>query len=158
MREKGFTFIEALVYMGLAAIFLPVAVSFVLLAINSRIRNEEVGNVEQEGVRALRTMIQAMRDGFAIEVPVFSTSSTIATIRNSPNSSDITTFSLSNSQIQIQEVSNPVRALTSNRASASNLVFTNVSHEGTPGVITIEFILTAGKYSKKFYGAGAIRR
>jgi len=157
-NSRGFTLIEVAIYLVIAVFLMSMAINFFILAVNSRIQKESVSGVEQEGQRALSVIIQTVRNGFAIEKPIFGNATSTLIIRNATSSTDITTFNLSGGQIYITGSSTAARPLTSNQPAVSNLLFSNITREGTPGAARIEFTMTGRNYSKKFYGSAAIRQ
>jgi len=140
----GFTLIELILYVGLAAVMILAVSIFLSTMLQSRVRNQTVLEVESQGIQVMQIVTQAGRNA---------------------NSIDFTTsFDLSQGVIIMNDGSGPV-ALTNSRVVASNLTFQNLSRTDTPGTIRIQFTLThinpsernEYDFSKTFYGSATLR-
>ena len=67
--SRGFTLIELLLYVSLAAIML-LAVSVILsILLQTRVKNQTIAVVEQEGRAAIQAMTQSIRNAQSINSP-----------------------------------------------------------------------------------------
>ncbi len=142
--QRGFTLVELLLYVSIiGAIVLSVA-GFLSLLMQSRVKNQTISEVEQQGIQVMQIITQTGRNAGSINFT--------------------TAFDLSGGVIRINDGSGPV-ALTNSRVTASGLTFQNLSRAGTPGTIRIQFTLThinpSGRneydYNKTFYGTATLR-
>jgi len=142
--NKGFTLIELLLYVSIVGAMILSVSSFLPLLMESRVKNQTIAEVEQQGIQVMQIVTQAGRNA---------------------NSIDFTTsFDLSQGVIIMNDGSGPV-ALTNSRVVASNLAFQNLSRTDTPGTIRIQFTLThinpsernEYDFSKTFYGSATLR-
>lgn len=138
--NKGFTLIELLLYVSIVGAIIFSVAGFLSLSMQSRVKNQTIAEVEQQGVQVMQIITQAGR-----------------------NTTDInftSAFDLSGGVIRQNSL-----ALTNSRVVASALTFQNLSRAGTPGTIRIQFTLThvnpSGRneydYIKTFYGSATLR-
>lgn len=163
--KKGFTLMELLLYISISGIiFLGVSV-LLFLVLQSRIKNQTVAEVEQQGVQVMQLITQTVRNAENINSPASGSSASSFSLDVVPSSDDPTVFDLSSGVIRIVEGAGPSIPITSSSVTGSNLTFENLSRPGTPGVIRIQFTLTrvnvTGRneydYSKTFYGSASLR-
>ncbi len=138
--QKGFTLIELLLYVSIVGAIIFSVAGFLSLLMQSRVKNQAISEVEQQGVQVMQLVTQ--------------------TGRNATNINFSSVFDLSGGTIRQNTI-----ALTNSRVVASNLTFQNLSRTGTPGTIRVQFTLThinpEGRneynYSKTFYGSASLR-
>lgn len=139
--QKGFTLIELLLYVSISALLLLVISLFLQMLLESRIKNQTIAEVEQQGLQVMQIITQAGRNAADI---------------NFTN-----TFDLSSGVIRENSI-----ALTNSRVTASGLTFQNFSRTNTPGTIRISFTLAhvnpegRNEYSftKTFTGSATLRQ
>lgn len=157
-NQNGFTLVELLLYISIVgAIVLSIA-GFLSLLMQSRVKNQTIAEVEQQGVQVMQIITQTGRNAAAINSP--STGSSASSL-----SVDTTVFDLSGDAIRIIEGAGSPITLTNSRVAASSLTFINLSRTGTPGIIKIQFTLThvnsEGRqeynFNKTFYGSATLR-
>jgi len=148
--RRGFTIIEVLIYIALIAFLVPLTADLFLTTVNSGALNREVREARSEAARALQIMTQTIRNSSTIIEPAFNANSTRLIVAS-------TTFSLDAGQIKVQENGGPVEPLTATGFQISDLLFSNSSKFGTPGLVKISFKIKKGDYDKKYYGAAALR-
>lgn len=164
-RGEGFSLVEILLSIGIAALIL-VSLSFALSQVlESRVKQQVIAEVEQQGVQVIQLITQSIRNANSINSPSISTSDTTLSLNVVEAAADPTLFNLSSGVIQIKEGTASPVALTAAPVTASDLTFSNLSQTGTPGTVRIQFTLTysnpAGRqeydYSKTFYASASIR-
>ncbi len=139
--RKGFTLIELLLYVAIVGAIVFSIAGFLSLLMQSRVKNQTIAEVEQQGTAVMQIITQSGRN---------------ATSVNFTNA-----FDISGGVIRENSV-----ALTNSRVVASGLTFQNLSRAGTPGTTRIQFTLThinpEGRneynYSKTFYGTSSVRK
>lgn len=68
-RKQGFTLIELLLYVAIiGAIILSVS-GFLSLIMSSRIKNQAIAEVEQQGIQVMQTLTQTIRNASTISIP-----------------------------------------------------------------------------------------
>lgn len=138
--NKGFTLIELLLYVSIVGTVIFSIAGFLSLSMQSRLKNQTIAEVEQQGVQVMQIITQAGRNATDINFT--------------------STFDLSGGVIRENTI-----ALTNSRVVASDLTFQNLSRAGTPGTIKVQFTLThvnpEGRqeynFSKTFYGSASLR-
>lgn len=163
---KGFTLIELLLYISLASIILIITSLFLSTLLESRIKNQSIAEVEQQGAQVMHLITQTLRNAEAVNSPLPGANSSTLSIDVINAASDPTIFDLSTDAIRITEGAEAAISLTNNLVTASNLDFTNLSRSGTPGAVHITFTLThvnpSGRnefaFSRTFYGSASLRQ
>lgn len=163
--KKGFTLIELLLYLSLSAIMILIVSVFLATLLQSRIKNQAIAEVDQQGIQVMQLISQTIRNAENINYPGQGASASTLSLDVIESSNDPTVFDISNGTIRIIEGSDSATSLTSNRITASNLTFQNLSRDDTPGVIRIQFTLShvnpSGRneydYSKTFYGSASLK-
>lgn len=164
-KNNGVTLLELMLYTSLAAIILLTISIFLSTTLVARIKNQTVYEVEQQGSQVMELITQAIREAKSINSPPIGSSSATLSLGMADSSKNPTIFSVSSGSIQIQEGAAVPTTITSNRTNVSNLVFSNVSRNNTPGSIRVEFILehvnpgqrNEYKYSQAFYRTASLR-
>ena len=162
----GFTLIELLLYVGIASIMLLVTSLFLLTLLQSRVTNQTIAEVEQQGLHVMQLITQTVRNAEAITLPTIGAIASSLTLDVIAIASDPTIFDLSSGAIRIKEGAGAVIPLTNSRVTASALTFQNLSRANTPGIISIQFTLThvnpEGRneynFTKTFTGSAALRQ
>lgn len=163
--KKGFTLIEIILYLGLASTMILVVSLFFVNMVGSRIKQQAIAEVEQQGVGAMHRVMQTVRNATVITSPTQGASSSSLTITVPTTSSSPTMFDLSGGAIRLTEGTGSPITLTNSRVTASAPTFQNLSRTSTPGTVRIQFTLThvnpTGRneyeYSKTFYGSASLR-
>ena len=164
--QPGFTLIELLLYVSITSIMLFVISLFLSTLLESRIKNQTIAEVEQQGLQVMQLITQTARNSEAITSPTIGASASSLTLDVITGANDPTIFDLSGGAIQMKEGAATAVALTNSRVTASALTFQNLSRAGTPGTIRIRFTLThvnpAGRneysFTKTFTGSATLRQ
>lgn len=162
---RGFTLVELLLYVAIVSVLILSTSAVYIVLLQSRVKNQVIAEVEQQGQMVMSTMLQAIRNGDLIATPPISTSNTSLTFTSLDVAKNPTVFDLSAGAIRINEASTSAIALTSTKVTASALTFQNISYSGTPGTVKIQFTLTSvnnsGRneydYSKTFTSDASLR-
>lgn len=164
-KKKAFTLVEILLYIGIAAtVILAVSISITLL-LQSRVKNQTIAEVEQQGIQIMQTVTQTIRNAEAVNSPSQGSSGPSLSLDVTDAAKDPTTFDISGGSINITEGADPSVSLNNIRLIPSDLTFRNLSRDNTPGIIRVEFTLThvnpEGRNeldcSKVFRGSASLR-
>ena len=163
--KKGFTLIELLLYTSVSAILLMGISIFFSALLESRIKNQTIAEVEQQGIQIMQEITSAVRNGSTITSPTPGQTSTSLTIQTTSSTTNPITFSTTSTRIQIQEGSADPILLSNNRVAISALQFTNLSDASAPDSIRIQFTLTYQsntdrqeyQYAQTFGGTASMR-
>lgn len=164
--QRGFTLIELLLSVGISSIMLLIISVFLSLLIESRIKNQTVAEVQQQGVQVIETITQIARNAENINTPSQGANAPSLSLDVIVSGNDPTVFDLSGGVIRVVEGAGSPVALTNARVAASALVFQNLSFAGTPGTVRIQFTLThinpTGRneysFAKTFIGSATLRQ
>ena len=164
--NAGFTLIELLLYVGIASIILLITSLFLSTLLQSRIKNQTIAEVEQQGLQVMQIITQTARNAESITAPLIGASASSLTLDVLTDASDLTIFDLSESTIRITEGASSAIPLTNSRVTASGITFQNLSRASTPGTIRIQFTLThinpddrnEYNFSKTFTGSATLRQ
>lgn len=164
--NKGFTLVELLLYTSISAAMLTVIVTFLFVLMQSRIKNQTIAEVEQQGAHVLQIMTQSVRNAEGIVIPASGNAASVLQVDVLEASNDPTTFDAVSGSMRMTEGAGDPISLTSPLVTVTDLQFENLSRQGTPGTVRITFTVSRanvdGKseynYSKTFYGSTNIRR
>lgn len=166
LSQDGFTLIELLLYVAIAAVMLLAISVFLASLLQSRVKNQTIAEVEQQGSAVMQIISQTARNGEAITSPAVATSASSLTLDVVTVASDPTIFDLSSNVIRVTEGAGAAVPLTNSHIVASALTFQNLSRASTPGTIRVQFTLThinpegrnEYEFSKTFSGSASLRQ
>jgi type II secretory pathway pseudopilin PulG len=162
-NSRGFTLIELLLYTVIAAGLLLSITAMIALLTQSRIKNQTISLVEQQGVQILQIISQEIRNSAAIISPANGTDSTTLQLQNASGQNII--FNLSNSTLQETKLGQTI-SISANNLILSDLHFINLTPDNTHNSVKIKFTLSynniAGRneynYSQTFYDTATLRK
>jgi Tfp pilus assembly protein PilW len=163
---EGFSLIETIVYVAIFSVFIIGVVSFLSGISETRLRNQTVLEINDQGSKVMKTITQVLRNGTNVNSPTISNTAFNLNVVTGLPMTNPTIFSENDGVLYITEgVGLPV-ALTNNKVVVSALSFSNLSRPDTPNIIKISFTLTSvntasntgDKYSFTFNGSGALRK
>jgi len=164
--NRGFTLIELLLYVSISSIILLVTSVFLSTLLQSRIKNQTIAEVEQQGAQVMQSITQTARNAENITSPAQGASAAALTLDVITGANDPTIFDISGGAIRIKEGTGSAVSFTNSRVTASGLTFQNLSRASTPGTVRIQFTLThinpAGRnehnFAKTFIGSATLRQ
>lgn len=165
-RKNGFTLIEVMLYVVIASVILPAISIFLSTVIESRIKNQTIAEVEQQGLQVMQIITQSIRNGTVINTPAIGTSAVTLSVGTIVPATSPTILSIVGGVVYIKEGAAVAVPLTNSRVAASGMSVTNLSRAGTPGTLRIMYTLThnnpSGRYeydfSKTFIGTATLRQ
>ena len=163
---RGFTLIESALYVGISSIMLLAISFFLFTLLESRVKNQTIAEVSQQGIQIMQILTQTIGNADIINYPLSGTSAEYLSLNTYTASNNPTIFDLSGGIIRIKEGIGSNIPLTNSRVNMSNLSFSNLSLENTPGSIRISFTLNyvnqEGRneynFSKNFYASASLRQ
>ena len=164
--RRGVTLVELLLYVSLMAVMLLGVSILLAVLLSSRVKNQTIAEVEQQGVQVLKTITNTIRNSENIISPLGGTSAASLVLDMLDATKDPTTFDLSASTVRITEGASSPLPLTGARLIASGLEFQNLSRPATPGTVRIKFTLAhinpetknEFEYSKTFHASASLRK
>lgn len=165
-KNNGFTLIELLLYISIAAIIVFTTASLLRFTLESRVKNQTIAEVEQQGTQVMQLITQTIRNGTAINSPTIGNSASSLSLTVVDGVSSPTVFDLSAGVVRITEGAGAATNLTSSKVTVSNLNFQNLSRTGTPNTIRVSFTITyinsSGRFeysfTQNFYGSADLRK
>lgn len=140
--HKGFTLIELLLSVSIVAVILLSVSVFLFSLLESRVKNQTIAEVEQQGLQVMQLITQTAHNAEAITSPALGASASSLTLDVITGASDPTMFDLTSGVIRVSEGTGSPVPMTNARVTASGLMFYNLSRTSTPGTIRIQFTLT----------------
>lgn len=138
INSQGFTLIELLLYVAIIGIILLTVSGFLYTTLRSRVKNEVISEVNQQGIQLTQLMTQTIRNSSAINSPASGSSSASLSLNTSVPANNPTIFDLSSGAARIKQASAAEIPLTNSRVVVSGLSFTHL----TSSSIKIQFTLT----------------
>ena len=157
-KSRGFTLVETIVYVAIFSMFILSLVSFMSTMTNSRLNNQIILEVNDQGSQAMRTMTQYIRNSTAFAISNSGTKLSLTT----PSGSAI--FSLITGVLNMDEGSGNI-PLTNNKVTVNKLSFTDLSQGVNAENIKIDLTLDSAitnsaniNRSINFYGSASLRK
>lgn len=138
MQTRSFTLIEFLLYIGILVIVLVFSGGFLWNFIFGNIKETSYQEIQQNGRFVLTKMSQEIKKATGINHPPPGTTAAFLSLAMATTSANPTVFDLIDGKLRITKGSSVPLELTSDQVVVSNLQFTNLSYENTPGTVRIE--------------------
>ena len=166
IKQKGFTLIELLLYVGISSVMLLAISVFLSTLLQSRIKNQTIAEVGQQGLQVMQLITQTVRNADVLNSPLQGASASSLSLNTYTAGNNPTVFDLSGGAIRITEGATAAVILSNTRVTASALTFQNLSRANTPGTIRIQFTIThvntegrnEYQYTKTFVGSATLRQ
>lgn len=159
-KQKGFSLIELLLYISMTAIVVLVISGLLYTILQSKVKNQTIAEVEQQGALAVQIISQTIRNSQSINTPTSGSSGNSLSLAQVSASVNPTVFDLSNGSLRITEGTGSAVSLTNSRVSVSGLTFQNLS-ASVKFQFTISHINSGSRneydYTKDFYGTANVR-
>jgi hypothetical protein len=131
----------------------------------ARVKNQTIAEVEQQGLHIMQILTQTVRNSQKINSPAQGPAAASLSLDGYVSATNPTVFSLANNAITMTEAGGTAVQLTSQRITANQLSFQNLSRTGTRGLIRISFTLNylnpSGRneydFSRNFYTSVNLR-
>jgi prepilin-type N-terminal cleavage/methylation domain-containing protein len=165
LGQKGFTLVELILYIAIASMIVVFASVFIHNLLESKTKNQAILEVEEQGVQTLNLVTQTIRNAQSLNSPAAGELSSELSLAVDDAAKSPTVLDVSQKTLRIKEGDSEAVPLTSNRVWVDEIRFRNLSRDGTPGIVRIEFTLSyassgqsqAYQYSKTFYASAALR-
>lgn len=147
MPSRGTTIIELLLYVSISSIILLALTMFLFVLLQSRVKNQTMAEVEQQGLEVAEVITSTLRNAKSITTPGAGSSSNTLVIEVDNGAHSPTIFGVSSGVLTMQEGSGSPIPLTNSRITLSNVQFFNFSQSGTPGIIRIRYTISHNQSS-----------
>jgi len=166
--QRGFTLIELLLYIAVSAVIMSGILTLLILLMNSRVKNQSIGEVEGQGAFIMQEIGQSIRNAHSITSPAPAATDSALTLAETDAAKDPTVYTLASGVVSVTEGGNGAKpvALNSAAVTVSGLSFQNLSLAGTTSQIvrvsfTVSYVNKTGRdetnYSKTFYNSYSLR-
>jgi type II secretory pathway pseudopilin PulG len=165
--RKGFTLIEMILYVGISSIMLFSLSLLLTFLLGSRVKNQSIGDVNQQGLQVMQLVTQTIRNAKSIDAPVIGATSTILSVTMFDPLKSPTVFSVINGVMYITEGSNASVSLTNSHVTLSSLLFQNISGvSSTDRIVRLSFAIdhnnpsgrNENSFEKVFSGSATLRQ
>ncbi len=164
--HAGFTLLELLLYVSIASSVLLLATMTTISIVDVQMKNVAIAEVEQQGSRALHTVLSTIRNSEDVTFPTAGLASTTATLNVYAVIDDPTRFDVVNGQLRMRRAATAAAMLTTPSVAVTSFVVTNISRPGTPGSarvhVTLRSVNGSGRqlynYSRTFIGTATLRQ
>lgn len=138
MKNLGFTLIEFLIYIAVLAVILIFTTGFLWDIILGNVKETSWQEVQQNSRFALTKIGQEIKKATGVNSPLPGNSAnSLSLIMADPNLNP-TVFDIADGKLRITKGASGPYEITSDQVIVSNLSFTNLSYQDTPGTIQIE--------------------
>lgn len=139
MKKNGFTLIEIILYIGIVSFLLISIIIFLSTSLSSRIKNQTIIEVENQGKHIISIINQEIREAREIISPLpGSGSNSLNLISNNGNNLII---NLNNSKVTLTINTNEPISLNNNLVAVSDLSFFNYSQTDNTHLIQTTFTI-----------------
>lgn len=142
MNEKGYTLIELLLYVTIVGTLLVAVSIFFAMTSESRIKNQSIVEVDQQGTFVMEYIASTVRNADSITAPTAGGTGASLTLAVPTGPLSPTVFDLNGTTLQVTEGASAAIALTNSKVQVTSLAFKNLSRASTPGVVQISLTLS----------------
>ena len=164
-NQQGVTIVEILLYMSILSIIIVALSAFLHLSLQSRIKGQIIGDVEQSSIQSLDIILDNIRAAKTITLPTRGNNSSSLNL-TMPGVSQTVDFRLNAGKIEMQQNGGGYNAITINKLNITSLVFSNTTTSvGGLGSAKVTFrsdnINNSGRneynFGKNFQGSASLR-
>lgn len=142
LKQGGFTLIELLLYVAIVGSLLTSITFFFGMVVESRVKNQTIAEVNDQGVAAIDYISQTIRNATSITAPAAAGSGSSLTLVVPTGSLSPTVFNLNGTTLQVTEGTGSAVALTGANVQVTGLTFKNLTRSGTGGQVQVSFTLS----------------
>jgi hypothetical protein len=165
-QSDGFTLLEIVLYIGVAAVVLLAVSVVITFLLQARLNYQAMAEVEQQGAQVMIRLTQLVRNAESVLGPSAGTSGSSLSFDTYVTQNNPTIVDDVGGSIRLTEGAAPVALLTNARVVASAVTVQNVSRVGTPGIVRVQFNLrsvypnapAAQQYQKTFTMSAGLRQ
>ncbi len=163
--NRGFTIVELLLYISISSSILLATFTLLSLSLQSRIKNQAITEVNQQGVQVMNLIRQSIRAAYEVNLPEIGSEDPSLSLAFTNEENDPTVFDLADGVIRVTEGAGSAIPLNNSRVIASDLVFQNVTRNNSYGIVRVQFTLSSAsqngrneyEFSEVFIGSAALR-
>lgn len=140
-QQQGYTLIELLLYVAMIGILLGGVTTFFAMAVEARVKNQSISEVNDQGVYAMELLSQTVRNATDVTVPATGATGSNLTLTVPTGALSPTVFSLDGTTLQIKEGTAAAVPLTSSKIQVTSFSVKNLTRSGTAGIVQISLTL-----------------
>lgn len=164
--QRGFTLVELMLYVALAGTLLLGMTLFFGQALQARVKNQSMAEVDSQGQAAMEAITQAVQSATSFTAPGHWAQASSLSLNVPTGGLSPTVFGVSGGTLQMTEGAAAPVALTNSHVRITNFTATDLSRSGTAGIVQISFdaayASTSARqeftYQKTFVTSVALRR
>jgi type II secretory pathway pseudopilin PulG len=165
--QRGFTLVEMLLYVSISSVILLSLSLFMSFLLGSRIKNDSIADVNQQGLQVMQLMAQTVRTSKSVDFPNVGASSTSLSLTMPDPLLSPTVFDVVNGVIRIKEGSNAVVPLTNSHVTVSSFLLQNISATSTTDrIVRMSYTIdhnnpsnrNESSFTKTFSGSATLRQ
>ncbi len=164
-KNKGFTLLEILLYIALAALLFSAIAFLFISSMRVSERTRTINEVEWQGTEAMQIILAEVRSASGINSPATGTTAALLSLSSASSTKNPIIIDSSSSTLRIKSGLGNYLNLISGKIRLVDLQFSNPSQINTKGVIKIQFTLGYDNpnlvyeydYQKTFYGSASLR-
>jgi len=137
-KQNSFTLIEFVIYIGIVGVVLLVAGAIALNVFFGKEKLTAIEEVSQNARFSMEKIASTIRNADAVNSPAIGTAASAISLRMASSTLDPTIFDFSGGAVRIQQGLGPIINLTSNEITVTDVQFSNISYQGTPGTVRIQ--------------------
>jgi prepilin-type N-terminal cleavage/methylation domain-containing protein len=142
-QERGFTLIELLIYIAVLGMMLVGVGGTAWNVMAGGERASVIEEISANGRFALNRITEAVREAEGINSPAIGSATTTLSLVMGDPEKDPTVFSLNDQSLTIKRGGEEeAMDVTSRIVKVTDLEFANVSSTGTPGTVSVKFVLS----------------
>ncbi|HEU5121786.1 MAG TPA: prepilin-type N-terminal cleavage/methylation domain-containing protein [Candidatus Saccharimonadales bacterium] len=141
IHQHGYTLIELLLYVTLIGVLLSGVAVFFSVTTESRVKNQSISEVNDQGAATMEVMTQAVRSATGISSPTVGITGSQLTLTVPTASLNPIVFSVASGVLQIKKGSATALPLTNNDVRVTAFSITNLTRSGTTGIVQINLTL-----------------
>ena len=139
--NQGFTLIEFIIYIGIVAVVLLGAFNWGWEIIYGNIKSQAIREVQQNTRFAMEKISEGILSASSTNNPTPGNSANSLSLKMQDLSLDPTLFEVVDGKLKITQGGSGPYELTNDRVRVTNLQFSNLSYENTPGTIRIQIAI-----------------
>jgi Tfp pilus assembly protein PilV len=162
-KNTGISLVETIIYVAIFSMIVTTFVSFSSSMTTSRLHNQKVLEVNDQGGRVMKMLTQSIRNADVVNSPTIGNNASSLSLNMYQIGVSPTVFFLDAGVLYITEAGGAQVALTNNKVIVSDLNFSNFSRVNSPDIIKISFTISSvvsggGDYSYVFNGSAQLRK
>lgn len=156
-----------ILYVAISSVILLSLSLFLTSLLSSRVKNQSIGDVNDQGLQVMQLITQTIRNARSIDYPLVGATSTSLSVTVIDPLLSPTVFDIASGTVTIKEGSNAAIPLTNSHVTVSSFIFQNISSTSSSDrIVRLSFIIdhnnNSGRnenyFTKSFTGSATLRQ